>query len=170
MREYFIILTLSTVLFLGSEINAEVDYCKELEYCYIVFKDSEYHSKIGNRVMHSGGLDLGHDPDHPEYVIIAHLYQKHSFILPGDKVYRIDKCEMQFDRESLRRTCFKTNKDEHTYSRLYYLFAAPLDEMVKHIKEVEVERDGKRIIFKTEAENRNILRKIFFFWEWGDYF
>ena len=170
MREYFIILTLSTVLFLGSEINAEVDYCKELEYCYIVFKDSEYHSKIGNRVMHSGGLNLSFDPEHPEYVEIDHLYEEHSFILPGDKIYRIDKCKLQYDFPDQQVKCFKDIKAHHYYSRLHYLFAAPLDEMVKHIKEVEVERDGKKIIFKTEAENRSILRKIFFFWEWGDFF
>ncbi|MCB1160030.1 MAG: hypothetical protein H7A25_22510 [Leptospiraceae bacterium] len=202
------------------------------------------HSYGSDKEIYIGGGSYFVNGVFEGYRIIEKLNYSHPFLKIQDKIFRWDKCDPYIDRiyEIERNRCmhFDYCRKVKVVPKLEYLIAAPYDEIIKEIKEVEIERDGKRMVLNLEEEyqkymkakkesekrlreaykkykksypnksyiqflmdvakaqsivrqekerkkaeeaarekerkrleeiqNRHILRKIFFFWEWGDFF
>ena len=183
----YLIVTILFSIIHSISIFAESNRCRLVKACYIVFYNNEKYHKLDRHDFGIYGVRSGVRFIYPndgvgEYFEVKG-FKRHSFLKDGDKIYRIDECRPKNDPGGVVG-CGKGKADEHDYPKRYYLFSAPLEYIVKHIREVEIERNGTRIIIQTEKvleekkvkdreleiQNRNILRKIFFFWEWGDYF
>lgn len=130
------------------------------------------------------------------YWYLNQVPKSHRFLLqPKDKIYKIDTCTPL--KEIVIKSNISYDVRKNIFSKINFLVFF-LQYLKSGITTIELERlvNGKYVPIKIDVQkfnccdfdyqlsirenywqqkqkriaNRNILRKIFFFWEWGDYF
>ncbi|MCP5503359.1 MAG: hypothetical protein H7A25_25900 [Leptospiraceae bacterium] len=166
--------------------NPAYNMCFKIEQCFIkmkINKHAHYHDAFYKWGMGgSNGLNYNSQKE-PYYWIINQVPESHRFLLQaGDWIYWIDECNPYIQN---RLEDDMTRKQYAEHVPLIDTLALFLFTAFQNIDTIVVGRlvNGERVrmtlnmkelfrkdLKEKEIQNRHILRKIFFFWEWGDYF